>query len=330
MKYVRFIIVISIITLCSSCSSMYHYVQVFNAESVDKSAPIREYNGGLLYEDDNCSIYYSFWSEGGDASFEFYNKTNNVIYLDLRKTFFIQNGIANDYYKNRVWIDTKSQTTSSNETKKRSSSANISSSDLVSTSTTSSINKQFASSTYTNSHTISSATTKVSTIEITEQPIIAIPPKSKKTISEYSSIYSQIYLACDLYRYPSNEEGLYFSVETSPIVFENYITYNFGKDSNEIVVQNKFYISSITNYAEPTIIEYVERESRPCQNITDDDSRTYSNRYQQKVYDLAFKINTNNCFYMKYKKLSRRKLYEKGVYYQYNDYYNGYIKPGEK
>lgn len=350
MKYLHIILIALSSVLFTSCSSMYHYVQVFKAESVDKNAPIKEFNGGLLYEDDNCAIYYSFWSNGGDASFEFHNKTNKIIYIDLRKTFFIRNGLAKDYYKERAWTNTKSQTYSQQTTQTNAVSASVSkgysvgigasyignfgampitSYDPVATSVSASVNKQLSyGALYATAHTSSSGMSSSSSLEVTEQPIIAIPPRSSKIIAEYS-ISDKLFVDCDLVRYPSDKTSMSFSVETSPLVFENYITYNFGEDTEDVVVRNEFYISSVTNYTEPEIFEYVERENKPCQNVTDDDTKKYQTKYPVKVYDSVLKINANSSFYLTYKKLSKRKLYKKGNFYYYNNYYDGYTKSGD-
>ena len=92
--------------LFSSCSSIYHYVQVFETQSTKQSAPVKQQNGGLVYEDDECLVFYSLWANGGDASFGIFNKTDQIMYVDLSKSFFIRNGIANDYY-NLIGLDNR-------------------------------------------------------------------------------------------------------------------------------------------------------------------------------------------------------------------------------
>ncbi len=57
----------------------------------------------LIYEDDNCIVSYNLWAERGDIGFRCYNKTNSNIYVNLEESFFILNGIAHDYFKNRVY-----------------------------------------------------------------------------------------------------------------------------------------------------------------------------------------------------------------------------------
>ena len=103
--------------LLQSCGTYYDYIQMLSAKPINQSSPISQVNGGLLYEDDNCAVFYKFWSDGGDAGFEFYNKTDKIIYLDLSKTFFIKNGVAYDYYQDQTVTETESSNTSISHTK---------------------------------------------------------------------------------------------------------------------------------------------------------------------------------------------------------------------
>ena len=41
----------------------------------------------LVYEDANCKISYNFWCEGGYSGFEFHNKTDQMIKIDLSECF---------------------------------------------------------------------------------------------------------------------------------------------------------------------------------------------------------------------------------------------------
>ena len=96
------IAIISLI-LFSSCQPMLYY-QMYEVKPTKNTAPI---NDELVYEDSNCKISYNFWSNGGNAGFRFYNKTNDDIYLLLDKSNFILNGVAYDYYKNREYTTSK-------------------------------------------------------------------------------------------------------------------------------------------------------------------------------------------------------------------------------
>ena len=87
-----------------SCGTYYEYIQLLTTKPVDQNVPIAQVNGGLLYEDDNCTIFYNFWENGGNIGFKFYNKTDKIIDIDLSRSFFVKNGVAYDYYQDRVAV----------------------------------------------------------------------------------------------------------------------------------------------------------------------------------------------------------------------------------
>lgn len=332
-----------IVALClNSCSQMYNYVQVFETKS--QSEKIKAADKGLIYEDRHCSIYYSFWSNGGDASFSIYNKTDNIMYVDLSKSFFIRNNIANDYYKEREWGEARTASSSVQTSSANSVSGNISKiygksatylgnfgtlpitehNPLLTTASTN-ITEAYGII-YTTAVANSLATSRTFSSSIKEQKIIAIPPKSSKIVIEYS-ICDKILLNCDLDRYPEEKASLEFNETNSPLYFTNYLTYKLGDSSQEQVITNTFFVSKVTNYAEPYVVTYLERE-KPCQNLTSDDSKDYKPNYPIKVYDLYYTFDTSNCFYLKYNILSKRKLYKSPRKYYYSSEYDGYTEIG--
>lgn len=68
----------------SSESSMFHYDKTLNA---------------YLYEDENLRIVYDFWREGGTSRCVISNKTDEVLYIDLDKSFLVKNNISFLYYR---------------------------------------------------------------------------------------------------------------------------------------------------------------------------------------------------------------------------------------
>lgn len=329
--------------LFSSCSSVYHYVQVFETQSSKQSAPVKQQNGGLVYEDDECLVFYSLWANGGDASFGIFNKTDQIMYVDLSKSFFIRNGIANDYYKERAWGETTTNSASTQVSTSIAASSNLSYSygasatylgnfgnlpfttyDPILTSVNAQKSESYGylrSAALANTYAISTSTS----ISAKEQKIIALPPHSSKIVSEYA-IANSILLDCDLDRYPSEQASISFDETNSPLRFSNYITYRLGDNQQEKIIENNFYVSKIINYAQPYTFEYVERVKRPCQNLTEDDSKNYKDTYPVKVYDKIYKFNTGNCFYLEYEKQSNRILYKTNDLktYYYNETYQGY------
>ena len=83
--------------ILTSCSTSYYY-QICEVESNLTT----DNNGAYLYTDSICDITYDFWSEGGEIKFFVYNTTDDILYIDLSKSFIIRNGLANDYFLGRT------------------------------------------------------------------------------------------------------------------------------------------------------------------------------------------------------------------------------------
>src|SRR5690554_6151828 len=98
MKTKQFILFVLTIMTLSSCKTTYY--QVYKAVSTEQ---LTIEQNALVYEDENCEIAYNLWADGGDFGFSFYNKTDHNIYLNLAESFFILNGVAHDYYKDRTF-----------------------------------------------------------------------------------------------------------------------------------------------------------------------------------------------------------------------------------
>ena len=327
-----------------SCAQVYKYVQVFDAQP-SANSNIRTERGGMLYEDDQCILFYSFWADGGDASFAIFNKTDKVMYVDLSKSFFIRNGIANDYYKDRAWSTSSSNLVgvqaSSSETLFRNStlttgvgatylgnlgSLPLTSADPILTSVNSQATDTYGmlrSTAYANVY----ATGTSSSLAVKEQKILAIPPHASKIVAEYA-INTSIWLYCDLARFPKEEASITFEESESPLRFSNYITYRLSDTETERVVENDFYISKVTNYAQPSVYKFVERKSKPCQNMTTDLSEKYDDKYPVKVYDKVYTFDRSNRFYLEYKITTKRKLYKGGQEFYYDPLYDGYTTGG--
>ena len=328
----------------ASCAQVYKYVQVYEAQPSAQSN-IKAESDGMVYEDDQCVLYYTFWAKGGDASFMILNKSDKMMYVDLSKSFFIRNGIANDYYKERAWSQTSSETVGV-QTKEtfavqanRSLSAGVSATYLgnfgnipqtpfspILTSRNTQLTDTYGvlrSTAYANTY----ATSTSSTEEVKEQKILAIPPHAYKIVAEYT-INATVLLNCNLDRFPEETASITFDESNSPLVFSNYITYQLGDATHEYVVKNTFYIAKVTNYARPYVYQYVERKHKPCQNMTGDDSKDYQDTYPVQVYDKVYTFDCSNRYYVEYEILTKRKLYKKGQEYYYDYRYDGYTTYG--
>lgn len=211
-----------ILVFLTSCATTSYY-QVYKAVPSDKMTNMDNY---LVYEDDNCTISYNFWDEGGNIGFRFHNKTDKNIYLNLEESFFVHNGIAYDYFKNRVFTDSKSSGATTAQSAKESKSFT----GLV------------ASSGYSTAYN--------------ENNVIRIPSKTAKLITEYN-INESLYRDCDLFKYPTKKQvtSKSFSKSDSPIVFSNRIAYKVGQSGNQIQFENEFYVAEISNYPGSELIE---------------------------------------------------------------------------
>jgi hypothetical protein len=204
----------------------------------------------LVYEDENCKVSYNLWDEGGNIGFQFFNKTDKNIYLNLEESFFILNGVSYNYYKNRVFTNSTSSGSSASKGAVASKSATgIKVLDLLQTNRISAAN------------TIGFMSTSGFSVSYTEDKIVCIPSLSSKIISEYT-INESLYRDCDLFKYPNKKQikTKTFSKTDSPLVFSNRIAYTLGKTDNLIRFENEFYVKEISNYPEDELLDFRHEE----------------------------------------------------------------------
>jgi hypothetical protein len=220
----------------TSCASTSYY-QVYKTSTSEK---IKLEENSLDYEDQNCIISYNFWEDEGNIGFRFFNKTNQNIYLNLDDSFYILNGIANNYYKNRIFTNSQNSgvVVTHGATLGRSVSGN-----------------NFLNLLQTNLMSTSGSTGKVSSsataVAYNEEKIICIPPQTAKIISEYN-INQSLFRNCELLRYPTKKQikAERFTKLTSPIIFSNIISFKIAQSETQNQIQNEFYVSEITNLPE--------------------------------------------------------------------------------
>lgn len=341
-QFVKLCFVAGIALHMASCASImystYEFVQVLRTQPTSADSKIKESYGGMLYEDDICAIYYNFWSEGGNMGYEFHNKTNEIIYLDLGKSFYIINGMAYDCHNNRTlmsaqtscsiysnaYIDnsTSLYTPSVNSNQIYTNELGILSmfvSDPSLSNMSASTDNSFST---TNSATVpNGVSTEHSVIE---SPIIAIPPQSSKFVGN-QILTDDIFLSCEREYYPSDSSMTSYSLEDSPLVFSNYISLRVGDNGPLQTIQNEFYVSSITNYAKPSTLVYIERE-KDCENVLSMDERQKDKSRNFKIYDAYLTLNRVGAFFWKYNVYSKTKLYDNSTEYYWDSYYHGYTK----
>ena len=334
MKKNNYIIIASLLCiLLASCSNTYQFCQVSETKPVNKEVLKKGGNGEYQYENSQCIISYNFWSNGGTADFEFYNKTNEIIYIDLAKSFFVVNGMAYDMFRNREWSQGSTMSVASSMSygygASRSAALSVGRIEPIPTPfglvTAKSMKSASRSANVTSSRAM--AHSESSTITVKEKQIIAVPPHGKKHVKTYS-ISTDPMLSCDIQRYPSQRSRLNFTIEDSPYRFSDIITYTVGDNAQPITVNNEFYVSSVTNYAEPEIIVMRERED-VCENMRNPD-------YEESEYDLYDKVirdsicETSSSFYNTYNITTYKKIYENKEFsdYTYDIQHQAYIRKG--
>ena len=247
---------VAALMMATACSPVY-YRQVATLSSDDVKFNER---GEFVYENDMVCIEYNFWRENGGVDFLVTNNTDDDIYLDLSQSFFIRNGYAYDYFKNRSWQASNGLVLSSSQ---GSASSGVTTHAVASgygntrgyiygdyfTSSTSAM-ALYDSRTVVSSRNSAFQVTSQNgySVEYQEIPVVCIPAHSSKRFGEYI-VSASAYRECEFNRKPkSREESVReFSKETSPLVIENRLMFIFG--DVHIPVINMFYASRFQNIA---------------------------------------------------------------------------------
>ena len=232
------VLIISLFTSCITPS----YYQVYKATPMGE---VVKNDNFLLYEDENCIVSYNLWSDGGNIGFKVFNKTDSNMYLNLDESFFVLNGIAYNYFKNRVFTHSVGSGTAS--TRSASASGSVSGTNIFGLPQTNRIGT---------GSSVGVVLSSEYSVAFHEEKTIVIPPKTSKIITEYS-INQTFIRDCDLFRYPSSRQinTIRFSKDESPIVFSNRITYTLDGTETPVRFENEFFVSEVTNYPEREIME---------------------------------------------------------------------------
>lgn len=263
MKKILFVLVCFVMASCTP----FQYCQMYQTKPI---SDIQVKDNTLVYEDDNCVIYYDFWKNYGEMGFVFYNKTSENISLHLDECFYVRNGYAFDYYKNRISTDnivlltSLSQSKPTVSTKPSSVASGIPFYTVDGLSTI--LNAHGSGSLNENGYVdYANALTALAptSILVYEKPIVVIPPKAGKIIREFN-IKDAVYRSCDLLLDYGNKESqsLSFTKDNTPLTFGNRIAYTIGDSKDLIRINNDFYVSKITNYRMSTITELAK--DVPC------------------------------------------------------------------
>jgi hypothetical protein len=189
------------------------YFQIYETKMVGKNAV----DQNMIYEDSFSRITYNLWNRGGQVNFMFSNKSDKDITIDLENSFFILNGIANQYYQGRIY--NYSAGISDNVTFER-------------------INPNIAASSNLGTYSQKS-------ISVPEKRTVKIPSNSSIIISEFK-LRNDRYGNCNLVKSPSKNSSINFEEMNSPLKFTNIITYLHENDT--IKVAHSFYVNQISNY----------------------------------------------------------------------------------
>jgi hypothetical protein len=228
-----------LIVLLNSCSPVNFY-QVYK---VTPDTQLKSEANSIYYEDANCIIYYDLWAKGGDVSFKFYNKSDKTIEILMDESYFVLNDEAIDYYKNRVFTESRFAGSSS------SSSFGYSSLNLGNSSAGALIASGIGVA-----NTKNSVSGKGQATSYVENKVISIPSHTFKRIEGYA-INNDLIRDCKLLKYPSKGAGSskIYEEANSPLVFTNIIKYNTEGVAAPVIIKNHFYVSEISNFTENEI-----------------------------------------------------------------------------
>ena len=179
---------------------------------------------------------YDFWGERGDLFFIFTNKTNTDICIDLKRSSFIQNDFAYNYYDQEI----------------------------ITLNTISSTNTTILSSTttlYKTKYTTLGSETQNTTSSISKKNAseIWVPANSSKTIFGFN-LSSYIYFDCEdeSFTLPKKQSEIKkYTKDNTPLTFRNRIVYHFVKDKEDKIIDNEFWISHLSNYTKKEFIDNI-------------------------------------------------------------------------
>lgn len=211
--------------LCLTLLGCKTYVQVFNTNSSIEVNNEEFY----IYENDSLKITYSFWNEKGLITFSIFNKLNKPLYVDWKKSSYIDNSVKLNY-----WIDEEK-------------------SKVISSYGSYFYNGPLLIPGYTisgNSGTSTSSTYKA-------ERITFIPPASYYYRSQFYILpvnYYKLDTKTNFEKFPRNDNPkkktkVYyakFTKENSPLVFRNFLTFSVSENfESEFYIDNEFYIEEI-------------------------------------------------------------------------------------
>lgn len=237
---IKFLITLIIITLFCSCNS---YVQVFETKAKNTEVVDEKY----VYENDSIKIIYDFWHDKGLLSFLIYNKLSKPLYIDWKKSAYINKGIKRNY-----WEDTENTTVVGNTYFNYNSSSNISSSETIK-----------------------------------PEKITFIPPKSVYIRKQFYLLpiaffqvnnYSSSVEITKLNSIDKKEKYLVkdFSKNETPLIFRNFISLSYSENfTNEFYVDNEFNVSKVIKVNQKQFGAYMRKSEGSAYELDEDGERIW-------------------------------------------------------
>ena len=99
-KFYHLLVVLFVGMLFTACATTYSHYQLLSAKPSTKDILLTQ--SSFKYSNEDCIILYNFWKDYGDPGFAVYNNSNETLYIDLSKSFFVINDVAYDYFQNKT------------------------------------------------------------------------------------------------------------------------------------------------------------------------------------------------------------------------------------
>jgi len=267
--------------LLTSCVGS-QFVQVYDLEYLG----MKTINDYPAFSNDECDVTYAFlWADGGDVSFVIKNKTDKDMYLHMSKSFFIRNGVAYDYYLDSEYTNTVA----------------------TGLGATLSASESLYGTVYDNSNfypgsasKVAAADYKLSTsksMSVREPEFICIPANSMKVVQGFN-ISDYVFKDCDnkgFNRPLKKSVTLNYTKEDTPLTLRNRLAYAFSKSTDDVkIIDNEFYVSSVTNYADEENVTYNTIKLKGCESDDKEEYQVSLIRRKNNFYNSYSEGDSNN------------------------------------
>ena len=241
MKKITFLAVV--LCILTSCATTYYQVFSIKPENSSQTS-----NGSPVYTQDGLEFTYNFWGEYGNMRFIIYNSNDYNVIVDMTKSSFIRNNIAEDYYQGKQY-ETR-VATGVYRSSKDGVSVNVNKQAAAGTlvnymGRTYDVALSFGASVGANSEVGTTIKREWHTAVVTTEPeIVRIPAKSAKAFCSFkindTRVSSSRLSASDYY------DPIKFTKDTTPMEFRNRICI-YQDNGEPIYYDMNFYINEIGN-----------------------------------------------------------------------------------